>query len=223
MTGLPPDAEPDEIVERFSRCGLIEEDDEGQPKVKLYARDDGSFSGEALVVYFKEDSVLLALNILDDAELRIGEPSTRMSVQIANFGHKHEAGSVEGSTNVKVRKTVDKKKATRRIGKMQKYVSTSKAIPHSYPHLLRKLAEWDDEDGFGPTLTEEDKTREANRTSRVVVLKHMFALKELEEDASLLLDLKEDVREECSSLGEVTNVVLYDVSILVVTKLARMH
>lgn len=47
--------------------------------------------------------------------------------------------------------------------------------------------------------------------SRVVVLKHMFTLQELEEDATLLLDLKEDVREECSSLGEVTNVVLYDV------------
>ena len=40
----------------------------------------------------------------------------------------------------------------------------------------------------------------------------MFTLKELEEDASLLLDLKEDVREECETLGEVTNVVLYDVS-----------
>lgn len=39
----------------------------------------------------------------------------------------------------------------------------------------------------------------------------MFSLQELEEDASLLLDLKEDVRDECSSLGEVTNVVLYDV------------
>jgi len=42
----------------------------------------------------------------------------------------------------------------------------------------------------------------------------MFTLTELEEDAALLLDLKEDVREECSSLGEVTNVVLYDVSFL---------
>jgi HIV Tat-specific factor 1 len=40
----------------------------------------------------------------------------------------------------------------------------------------------------------------------------MFTLKGLEDDASLLLDLKEDVREECASLGEVTNVVLYDVS-----------
>ena len=76
----------------------------------------------------------------------------------------------------------------------------------------RKLNEWDDEDGFGPSITEEDKIRAANRTSRVVVLKHMFTLKELENDASLLLDLKEDVREECETLGEVTNVVLYDVS-----------
>lgn len=40
----------------------------------------------------------------------------------------------------------------------------------------------------------------------------MFTLKELEEDPSLLLDLKEDVREECATLGDVTNVVLYDVS-----------
>lgn len=39
----------------------------------------------------------------------------------------------------------------------------------------------------------------------------MFTLAELDDDASLLLDLKEDVRDECSSLGEVTNVVLYDV------------
>ena len=73
----------------------------------------------------------------------------------------------------------------------------------------RKLGEWDDEDGFGPSITEEDKAPLVNK-SRVVVLKHMFTLQELEEDASLLLDLKEDVRDECSSLGEVTNVVLYD-------------
>jgi len=59
----------------------------------------------------------------------------------------------------------------------------------------------------------DDNVNVVNKNSRVVVLKHMFALKELEEDAALLLDLKEDVREECSSLGEVTNVVLYDVSV----------
>jgi HIV Tat-specific factor 1 len=73
------------------------------------------------------------------------------------------------------------------------------------------LEEWVDEDNFGPTITEEDTQISANKNSRVVVLKHMFTLKELDEEPSLLLDLKEDVREECETLGEVTNVVLYDV------------
>ena len=81
--------------------------------------------------------------------------------------------------------------------------------PAVLPH--RKLGEWDDEDGFGPTITEEDKANAANKHGRVVVLKRMFTLQELEEDKSLLLDLKDEVREECASLGEVTNVVLYDV------------
>lgn len=71
--------------------------------------------------------------------------------------------------------------------------------------LGRKLADWDTDDEFGPPGPKIN-------TSRVVVLKHMFTKQELAEDAALLLDLKDDVREECSTLGEVTNVVLYDVS-----------
>ncbi|KAJ7462298.1 hypothetical protein B0H11DRAFT_2160144 [Mycena galericulata] len=193
VTNLPVDTEPDELIERFSKCGVIEEDDEGEPKVKMYAQDDGTFSGEALVVYFKEDSVVLALNILDDAELRFGDPSTVMKVARADFGHKNSGGGGASGDSAKPRKTMDKKKASKRIGKMQK-----------------KLLEWDDEDGFGPMIQPEDSANVANKNSRVVVLKHMFTLKGLEDDASLLLDLKEDVREECASLGEVTNVVLYD-------------
>ena len=84
-------------------------------------------------------------------------------------------------------------------------------FPTRAHRTCRKLGEWDDEDGFGPSITEEDKADAANKHGRVVVLKHMFTLGELAEDASLLLDLKEDVREECATLGEVTNVVLYDV------------
>jgi len=78
------------------------------------------------------------------------------------------------------------------------------------------LEDWDSEDEFGPTLTAVDKlSNQENKNDRVVVLKHMFTLAELDEDPSLLLDLKEDVREECAILGDVTNVVLYDVSELV--------
>jgi len=62
-----------------------------------------------------------------------------------------------------------------------------------------------------------------NKNSRVVVLKHMFTLEDLEKDESLLLDLKEDVREECSTLGEVTNVVLYDVRVLCLSVLRVIY
>jgi HIV Tat-specific factor 1 len=176
----------------------------------MYAREDGSFSGEALVVYFKEDSVLLAVSLLDDAELRLGDPSTTMRVQKAEFTHKHTTNDSEA----KPRKTIDKKKATKRIGKMQKSGDNLFFFflsPFTNYKIFRKLLEWDDEDGFGPMMTPEDSIKEANKNSRVVVLKHMFTLKELDDDPTLLLDLREDVREECSTLGEVTNVVLYDV------------
>lgn len=52
----------------------------------------------------------------------------------------------------------------------------------------------------------------SSRFSRIVVLKGMFKLEDLEKEPELLLELKEDVRDEAESLGTVTNVVLYDVS-----------
>ena len=68
------------------------------------------------------------------------------------------------------------------------------------------MEDWDSEDELDPILAVTDKSSsQANRDGRVVVLKHMFTLKELEEDPSLLLDLEEDVREECATLGDVTS------------------
>ncbi len=87
----------------------------------------------------------------------------------------------------------------------------------------RKLGEWDDGDGFGPSITEEEKATALNKHERVVVLKRMFTLQELVEYKSLLLDLKNDVRDECSTLGEVTNVVLYDVRTLHLSRMFSIH
>lgn len=67
------------------------------------------------------------------------------------------------------------------------------------------MADWDSSD-------EDDAAVKAPVSkSRAVLLKHMFTLEELEKDLALLLELKDDVREECETLGEVTSVVLYDV------------
>lgn len=65
--------------------------------------------------------------------------------------------------------------------------------------LKSKLEEWDSEDEGS-----------SKKDTRTVVLKYMFTVQELAQDPSLLIDLKEDVREECELLGNVTNVTLYD-------------
>lgn len=52
----------------------------------------------------------------------------------------------------------------------------------------------------------------SNRMARVVVLRGMFAPSDLDKDPALSLDLKEDVREEAETMGQVTSITLYDVS-----------
>lgn len=67
-----------------------------------------------------------------------------------------------------------------------------------------KVNDWDSSED------ERDVAERKNATARTLVLAKMFTLAELDEDPSLLLDLKQDVREECESLGTVTNVILWD-------------
>lgn len=69
--------------------------------------------------------------------------------------------------------------------------------------LYSRLADWDDDDPSNLPDT-------SSRWDKVVVLKHMFTLKELENDPAALLDIKDDVREECEKFGDVTNTTLYD-------------
>ena len=76
--------------------------------------------------------------------------------------------------------------------------------------------DWDSDDEFGPAKDAQDGNSATSKNARVVVLKHMFNPKQSEEDLTLILELKEDVRKECSWLGAVTNVVLYDVSEFVI-------
>lgn len=76
--------------------------------------------------------------------------------------------------------------------------------------VCRKLEGWESDD----EVEAKARVREAYREHKVVIFKHMFTLDELASDPTLLLDLKEDVREECETLGAVTNVVLYDVRTL---------
>lgn len=50
VTGIPLDAEFDDINNKFKKYGLIEEDiHTGLPKIKMYADDQGVFKGDARI------------------------------------------------------------------------------------------------------------------------------------------------------------------------------
>ncbi|KAI8077857.1 uncharacterized protein BX664DRAFT_367317 [Halteromyces radiatus] len=179
VTGVPPDVTIDELKQVFSKCGVIMEDLEtGEPKIKIYRDDHGISKGDALVTYFKEESISLAINLLDDSELRPGEKSTKINVQPAVFKEKDPS---------------EKKKPQQ---------PPKNKIKKKLHQLNRKL-DW----------VEEEAGKKSEKFSKIVILKNMYTQQELDDDPTLLLELKQDVREECEKLGEVTNVILYDVSI----------
>jgi HIV Tat-specific factor 1 len=117
ITSIPLDATLEEIRDTFSKCGVIaEEIDSGRPRIKLYLDDDGKFKGEALVVYFRPESVNLAIQMLDESNFRIGQsgPLGPMKVQAADFSFKSQK---EVPTTINMR---DKKKIMQRTQKLNR-------------------------------------------------------------------------------------------------------
>jgi len=84
VSNLPRDVTAAEIAEYFAKCGMISEDASGQKRVKMYYDEDGKFKGDALVTYFKPESVPLALQLLDETELirANGDRSPLIRVQV---------------------------------------------------------------------------------------------------------------------------------------------
>ncbi|KAI1466823.1 uncharacterized protein F4812DRAFT_67917 [Daldinia caldariorum] len=236
VTGLPLDVTVDEVHDVFSRkCGVIaEEIDSGRPRIKLYTDEKGNFKGDALIVFFKPQSVDMAIMLLDDTDFRFsssGLASGRMRVQAADSSYKKmkyeneaasasapnggDAGNNNNNNNNNNTSEANADDGTATSERSKRILGGGKApdrareaekqkIIKRTQKLDAKLADWDDDDPYGAQL------EMGSRRERVVILRHMFTLRELEEDPAAMLEIKEDIREECSKLGAVTNVVLYD-------------
>ena len=205
VTGLPLDTTVSEVHDIFShKAGVIaEEIDSGAPRIKLYTDSSGEFKGDALVVFFKPQSVEMAIMLLDDTDFRITSSGTRegrMRVQAADSSYKKsqydQDNGAERSNNEASNQQQDRPSGNRDRDRKKIIKKTRK--------LDAKLADWDDDDPY-PAQTEA-----VSRWDKMVVLRHMFTQDELEDDPAALLEIKEDIREECSKLGAVTNVVLFD-------------
>jgi HIV Tat-specific factor 1 len=196
VTGLPPDATVEEVASVFSRkCGVIaEEIDSGKPRIKLYTDENGDFKGDALIVFFKAPSVDMAIMLLDDTDFRIGDDgvgSGHMRVQAADASYK------KTQYNNEAEKEKEKQKASARD--KQKIIKKTQKLD-------ARLADWSDDEPM-------NVAEPSSKWDKLVILKHMFTLEELTEDPAAILDIKEDIRDECSKLGEVTNVVLFDLEV----------
>ncbi|KGO72780.1 Nucleotide-binding, alpha-beta plait [Penicillium italicum] len=188
VTKIPGDAELSEIHEVFSKYGILAEElDTGKPRIKMYTDENGNFNGEALVVYFRPESVNLAIDVLDETDFRMGSrnPAGPMRVQAADFSYKREQDVQPKATMTLKEKKKLKERAER---------------------LNKKLSDWGDDEAEQAL----EAMKAAEEAKRHVILKHMFTLKELEEDPLASIEIHDDIRSECSKIGEVTKVVIWD-------------
>ena len=98
--------------------------DGGEARIKIYTTDAGAPKGEALVSFFRPESVDLAVSVLDESCLRAADGKTTpvMRVSKAEWSGKKEAGA-EGAPKADQKKKEprtekDKKNAQKRFAKL---------------------------------------------------------------------------------------------------------
>lgn len=129
VSNLPPNTTPELLASVFSKAGVLHVGDDGKPRIKLYYDDDGKFKGDALIVYFKEGSVDLAITLLDDTELELGAGYGNMRVRFAEYDKSKTKDQPEetknGNASGEKKKHLtaeDKHRITKRMRTLERYV-----------------------------------------------------------------------------------------------------
>ena len=114
-SGLPQDITQEELKEFFTKCGVIMLDpNTGQLKIKIYTDDTGVPKGDARICYANVESVQMAVEWLNESEIRPGFP---VHVEQATFAMKGEvykprqAQKIDKVEKMRIRAQVEKQKA----------------------------------------------------------------------------------------------------------------
>ncbi|KAF2657510.1 hypothetical protein K491DRAFT_323337 [Lophiostoma macrostomum CBS 122681] len=185
ISNLPKDTTLTELEDQFSKYGLIDMSVDGTKRVKMYLDDIGEFKGEALIVYFKKDSVQLAIDMADGFYLRYG--GERMSVKEADMSFKRNQ---------------DTEVVRSKMGRKEK-----KEKERALAEMNRRLTDWDSGDEAASLI---HNPPPVNKFAKNVIIKNAFSLEELDEDVQAISDIKEDFQEAGAEYGTVTNVIVYD-------------
>jgi HIV Tat-specific factor 1 len=167
------------------------------------------------IVYFRPESVRLAIDMLDDSDFRLGVSGVKgkMRVKVADQSYKVQKDRpAEEAKKKGTSANRDREKAIKKAEEMNRCATKFSLLPESRAPLLtivRRLNDWDEDDVSVMPVT-------SNEWDKVVVLKNVFTLEDLEqdedddEDESMADFIIRDIREQCLKFGRVENAVLFD-------------
>ncbi|KAK8822238.1 hypothetical protein WA577_005402 [Blastocystis sp. JDR] len=89
IQNLPSDTTEDLLYDVFKRYGIIQQNLNGTPRIKLYRDENGKLKGDASICYLRKESIQLAIQMQDDCPLRYSD-TTKVHVSEAVFERKNK-------------------------------------------------------------------------------------------------------------------------------------
>ena len=218
VTGLPSDVSVEEIKDHFSKVGLIALSPyDQQAKIKIYreensvddvfngdVRNAGSENlpckGDCSICYNAEESVQLAIDILNGGYIRVGY---QVNVSRANFAVQAINDSnnsimamdskvaSSGSTHINGSNMHKKKQDRPFLSQAQVKVAKS---------AIKQALTWNEDDDIGVSKSS---------ALRIVVLQGLFRPQDFIDNINFSDELEEDIASECSKCGNIEKITVF--------------
>ena len=196
VSGLPSDVTEDEVLQHFTKVGVLAINPATQaPKFKLYRDEQGVPKGDASLCYLQSDSVDMALTVLHEGYLRLG---CQISVTRADFSSAASLSAAAGGTT-----NGDGEDATK--GERNPHVAPGQ-IQVMQAAQKQSLTWNEDDDGGG--LRKRDQLT-------IVVLHHAFdqahssSLSKEEDKAAFFASVEKNIVTLCEPHGRIDKITVF--------------